>query len=343
MQPDVVASTDDERQARESASLLEVDGLSIELRLRHRVVHAVNDVSLTIGAGETVGLVGESGSGKTMFSLTVMRLLPQSGVITSGKVRFRDTDLLRLGTREMRQIRGNRISMVFQEPMTSLDPLFTIGSQLTEAVRAHESVSATVARERAAVMLERVEIPAARSRLDAYPHELSGGMRQRVMIAMALALGPDLLLADEPTTALDVTVQAQILDLIAELQTELGMGVLLVTHNLAVVREVADRVAVMYAGEIVETAPSEQLFANPRHPYTLGLLRSIPSRRSRRRPLHVIAGGPPALTSRPTACPFHLRCPNVIARCTTTHPALAGENDHLFRCFNPASTGARTP
>jgi oligopeptide/dipeptide ABC transporter ATP-binding protein len=320
------------------APLIDIRGLSVELRMRRRTVHPVNAVSLSLRREETLGLVGESGSGKTMLSLAIMGLLPQPfGRIVGGQIIFDGEDLATYPDAALRRIRGDRISMVFQEPMTSLDPLFPIGSQIVETIRAHRDVTRVEAQELALSMLERVHIPSARERFASYPHELSGGMRQRAMIAMALSLQPELLLADEPTTALDVTVQAQILELIAELQSELRMGVLLITHNLAVVREVADRVAVMYAGEIVELAPTAELFERPRHPYTQGLIRSIPGGR-RARHLHVIPGRPPDLTTRPPGCPFAPRCPQVIERCRHEHPVLApaaNASGHSFRCWNP--------
>jgi oligopeptide/dipeptide ABC transporter ATP-binding protein len=317
--------------------LIDIRGLSVELRMRKRTVHPVNDVSLSLAREETLGLVGESGSGKTMLSLSIMGLLPQPfGRIAAGKILLDGENIAALDDARLREVRGERISMVFQEPMTSLDPLFTVGSQIVEAIRAHRRISRADAEELAVSMLERVHVPSARQRFSSYPHELSGGMRQRAMIAMALCLQPELLLADEPTTALDVTVQAQILELIAELQSELRMGVLLITHNLAVVREVADRVAVMYAGEIVELARTRELFERPRHPYTQGLIRSVPTAR-RVSHLHVIPGRPPDLTLRPAGCPFAPRCPRVIDRCTAEHPALAPTDnlEHLFRCWNP--------
>jgi oligopeptide/dipeptide ABC transporter ATP-binding protein len=319
-------------------SLIELRGLSVELRMRNRTVHAVNDVSLSLAKEETLGLVGESGSGKTMTSLAIMGLLPSPiGKVAAGDVIFDGRDLTKFPDSEYRKIRGDRISMVFQEPMTSLDPLFTVGSQIVEAIQAHRDLSKQEAKDLAVSMIERVHIPSPRERFDSYPHEMSGGMRQRAMIAMALILQPDLLLADEPTTALDVTVQAQILDLIAELKSELKMGVLLITHNLTVVREVANRVAVMYAGEIVEIAPTEQLFEDPRHPYTQGLILSIPTGR-RVSHLHVIPGRPPDLTRKAEGCPFAPRCPHVTQRCETEHPrleAVGGAVGHEFRCWNP--------
>jgi oligopeptide/dipeptide ABC transporter ATP-binding protein len=321
-----------------NASLIDIRGLSVELRMRRRTVHPVNDVSLSVRREQTLGLVGESGSGKTMLSLAIMGLLPQPfGRIVAGEIVFDGADLATYSDAALRRIRGDRISMVFQEPMTSLDPLFTIGSQIVEAILAHRDVDRGEAEALAISMLERVHIPSARERLRSYPHELSGGMRQRAMIAMALCLQPELLLADEPTTALDVTVQAQILELIAELQSELHMGVLLITHNLAVVREVADQVAVMYAGEIVELAPTAELFEHPQHPYTQGLIRSIPGGR-RVSHLHVIPGRPPDLTTRPPGCPFAPRCPQATEQCTREHPVLApaaGAPEHAFRCWNP--------
>jgi oligopeptide/dipeptide ABC transporter ATP-binding protein len=320
------------------APLIEIRNLSVELRMRKRTVHPVNDVSLSLAREETLGLVGESGSGKTMMSLAVMGLLPQPfGSIAAGEILLDGENIAAYDDGRMREIRGDRISMVFQEPMTSLDPLFTVGSQIVEAIRAHRRMSKGEATELAVAMLERVQIPSAQRRFSSYPHEMSGGMRQRSMIAMALCLQPELLLADEPTTALDVTVQAQILELIDELQSELHMGVLLITHNLAVVREVADRVAVMYAGEIVEIAPTRELFERPRHPYTQGLIRSVPTAR-RVSHLHVIPGRPPDLSVTPAGCPFAPRCPQVIDRCTTEHPTLepAEAPGHRFRCWNPA-------
>jgi peptide/nickel transport system ATP-binding protein len=324
--------------AARSEALIDIRELSVELRMRKRTVHPVNEVSLSLAEEETLGLVGESGSGKTMMSLAVMGLLPAPfGKVVAGEVVFEGSDLTKLSDPELRRIRGDQISMVFQEPMTSLDPLFTVGSQIVEAIRSHRDLGKSEAKEMAVAMLERVHIPSARERFDSYPHELSGGMRQRAMIAMALVLQPQLLLADEPTTALDVTVQAQILELIAELKLELRMGVLLITHNLTVVSEVADRVAVMYAGEIVEIAPTDELFENPRHPYTQGLILSIPTSR-RVAQLHVIPGRPPDLTRRVEGCPFAPRCPHVTERCEREHPRLEpveGSDGHAFRCWNP--------
>lgn len=319
-----------------AAPLLEVEGLTTTIKQRRGSIRPVDGVSLTVRRGEILGLVGESGCGKSMTALSLIRLLPPSATITSGRVRFDGRDLLSLGNREMRRIRGSRISMVFQEPMTALDPAFTIGHQLIETIKAHESTSAREARDRSIGMLERVGISQAGPRLNDYPHQFSGGMRQRVVLAMALLLRPNLLLADEPTTALDVTIQAQILALIAELQDEMDMSVILITHNLGVVHEIADRVAVMYAGEIVELAPTRQFFENPLHPYTQGLLLSMPDLARRRDSLHVIPGRVPDMNALPPACRFAPRCPNRIARCEETHPSLENiEVSRELRCYNP--------
>jgi peptide/nickel transport system ATP-binding protein len=306
------------------------------IHARKRALKAVENVSFSVGRGEILGLVGESGCGKSMTALSIMRLLPQAASVASGTIRFGDRDLLRLSGGEMRRVRGNDIAMVFQEPMTALDPAFTIGSQITEVIKAHDSVSGDEARERAIRILDRLGIPNAARRLDDYPHQFSGGMRQRVMLALALVMNPKLLLADEPTTALDVTIQAQILELIAELRAEMGLSVILITHNLGVVNEIADRVAVMYAGEIVETATVSEIFANPRHPYTQGLLRSMPYLTSREKSLYVIPGRVPDLWAMPTACRFAPRCANRIQPCVQMHPDLERiESTHELRCYNP--------
>jgi oligopeptide/dipeptide ABC transporter ATP-binding protein len=316
--------------------LLVVEGLTTEIRRRRGSFAAVDDVSFTVQRGEILGLVGESGCGKTMSVLSLMRLLPSAASVKGGRALLDGRDLLGLSEREMRAVRGKDVAMVFQEPMTSLDPSFTVGYQLTETYRAHRAGSKAEARARAIEMLERVGIPRADSRLDDYPHEFSGGMRQRVMIAAALMLDPKLLIADEPTTALDVTIQAQILDLIRGLRDELGMSVVLITHNLGVVHEIADRVAVMYAGEIVETGTIDDIFDDPRHPYTQGLLSSMPDLTPPGGRLPVIVGRVPDLTALPQACRFAPRCPNRIARCDEEHPPLerSGERREL-RCFNP--------
>jgi oligopeptide/dipeptide ABC transporter ATP-binding protein len=323
-------------QTARSKPLLAVEGLTTTIKQRRGSVRPVDGVSFTVGRGEILGLVGESGCGKSMTALSLIRLLPPSASITAGSVRFDDRDLLAVSVRQMRRLRGKEISMVFQEPMTALDPAFTIGYQLIETLNAHESMSRAEVKDRSIQMLNRVGITNAAARLNDYPHQFSGGMRQRVMLAMALLMRPKLLLADEPTTALDVTVQSQILDLIAELQDEMNLSVILITHNLAVVHEIADRVAVMYAGEIVELAPTRQIFDNPMHPYTQGLLLSMPDLARRREELHIIRGRVPELNSLPPACRFAPRCPNRIAICGEKHPPFESvEVNHELRCYNP--------
>ncbi|MCC6944691.1 MAG: ABC transporter ATP-binding protein [Thermomicrobiales bacterium] len=325
-----------EVSASGAGPLLEVRDLVTSIKGRKQDLHAVDHVSFDVGKGEIFGVVGESGCGKSMTALSILRLIPANAAITNGSIQFSGTDLTRLSNGEMRKIRGNRISMVFQEPMTALDPSFTVGTQITEVIHAHSKVSKDEARERAARMLDRLGITNAASRLDSYPHQFSGGMRQRVMMALALVMNPELLIADEPTTALDVTIQAQILDLIAELRRDMGLSVLLITHNLGVVHEVADRVAVMYAGEIVEIGPVQQIFSNPQHPYTQGLLRSMPYLTERQDRLYVIPGRVPELRAMPTGCRFAARCRNRIDICTQQHPLLEeNEPRHALRCFNP--------
>ncbi len=298
-------------------------------------VPAVDGVSLSVARGKTLGIVGESGCGKSMLSLSVMRLVPQPGRIAAGKVVFDGQDVLALDAAGLRGLRGNRIAMIFQEPMTSLNPVFTVGDQIMEAMRAHDRrASAGELRSRAAAALDRVRIPAAARRLDDYPHQMSGGMRQRVMIAMALSCGPDLLIADEPTTALDVTVQAQILDLLRDLQAQTGMAIILITHDLGVVAEMADEVAVMYAGRVVERASGTAIFDDPQHPYTLGLLGSIPRVEETRERLLAIEGAVPAPFALPTGCRFNPRCVFRAARCMEVDPALLPLGpDHAAACI----------
>ena len=284
---------------------------------------AVDGVSLSVNRGQTLGIVGESGCGKSVLSLSVMRLVPPPGRIAQGRALFEGQDLLAASNAAMRGLRGNRIAMIFQEPMTSLNPVFTVGDQITEAMRAHDRrASAAQLRARAAEALDRVRIPAAAKRLDDYPHQMSGGMRQRVMIAMALSCNPDLLIADEPTTALDVTVQAQILDLLRDLQAQSGMAIILITHDLGVVAEMADEVAVMYAGRMVERSSGAAIFDDPQHPYTLGLLGSIPKIEEERERLLAIEGAVPAPFALPPGCRFHPRCVFGAEACTETDPAL---------------------
>ncbi len=296
----------------------------------------VRNVSFQLNDGETLALVGESGCGKTLTALSVIRLLPDPPArITAGSVVLDGSDITGVPESTMRSLRGDTVSMVFQEPLTSLDPVFTIGDQIEEAITAHRKVNRREARDMAVEILKEVQIPSPRQRLDDYPHQMSGGMRQRVMIAMALVLDPKVLIADEPTTALDVTIQAQILELIRAEQERRQLAVLLITHNLAVVSQVADRVAVMYAGEIVEEAPASEIFANPRHPYTQGLLSSIPSAASDSKHLYTIPGRVPDPRVLPPACLFAPRCPYVISRCWHDHPGLEASNGHLLRCWNP--------
>ncbi len=315
--------------------LLEVRGLTTTFRTEDGVARAVDDVSFALHPGETLGLVGESGCGKSVTAYSLLRLVPTPpGHIEPGSsVRFRGRDLLSLSDAEMRAVRGNDIAMIFQEPMTSLNPVFTVGEQIAEAVRVHRRAGRREAWDRAVEMLELVGIPAAVKRAHDHPHQFSGGQRQRVMIAMALCCDPDLLIADEPTTALDVTIQAQILDLLAELRDRLGMAMLMITHDLGVVAQVCDRVAVMYAGRIVETAPTPTLFASPLHPYTQGLLRAIP-RIGRRVPrLATIPGQVPRATAWPQGCRFHPRCAFAWELCTQEEPALADRPVHASRCW----------
>ncbi len=303
--------------------LLEIEGLRTVFRQPSGEVPAVDGVDLTVERGETLGIVGESGCGKSALSLSIMRLIASPGRISAGRILFDGADLLLLPPAAMREIRGNRIAMIFQEPMTSLNPAFTVGRQLTEAMRAHDrSLSARSLRGRAVEALAHVRIPAPERRLDEYPHQLSGGMRQRVMIAMALACRPDLLIADEPTTALDVTVQAEILALLGDLQRETGMAIILITHDLGVVAETADKVAVMYAGRIIEQGPVAALFDDPQHPYTLGLLGSIPRLEQTRERLLAIEGAVPPPFALPSGCRFHPRCVFAAPECAETDPKL---------------------
>ena len=303
--------------------LLSIQGLQTTFRAQGGEVAAVDGVDLAVARGRTLGVVGESGCGKSVLSLSIMRLVPSPGRIASGRVLFEGRDLLSLSPAAMRDVRGNRIAMIFQEPMTSLNPVFTVGDQITEAMRAHDrTASAGALRSRAVEALRRVRIPAPERRFDEYPHQMSGGMRQRVMIAMALACAPDLLIADEPTTALDVTVQAQILDLLRELQAQTGMAIILITHDLGVVAEMADEVAVMYAGRIVERAAGAAIFDDPQHPYTLGLLGSIPRVEENRARLLAIEGAVPPPFALPSGCRFHPRCVFAIPECTARDPAL---------------------
>jgi peptide/nickel transport system ATP-binding protein len=320
--------------------LLSIDALSVAFRGRTGPVLAVDGLSLAIGRGETLAIVGESGCGKSVTALSIMRLLAEpAGRITGGSIRFEGRDLATLGEREMRRVRGREIGMIFQEPMTSLNPVLTVARQIVETVQLHEGLDAAAARARALAMLELVQIPEAARRLDQYPHELSGGMRQRVMIAMALACGPRLLIADEPTTALDVTIQAQILDILRDLSARVGMATLLITHDLGVVAEMASRVVVMYAGRMVEEAPVRALLRQPRHPYTHGLLGAVPKLGSSLRPgprklLAEIPGLVPLLREPARSCPFAPRCPLAVERCRQEMPPARPMGDgHLSACW----------
>ncbi|MCJ2542496.1 ABC transporter ATP-binding protein [Thermostichus vulcanus] len=306
------------------ARLLEVRRLETRFYTQDGVVHAVNGPSFHVDEGETLGIVGESGSGKSISMLSVMRLIPTPpGKITGGEVLFAGQDLLKLKESEMRRIRGNRIAMIFQDPMTSLNPVLRVSRQITESLQLHLGMSADQARQRAIELLRMVGIPAAAERVDNYPHQFSGGMRQRVMIAMGLSCRPQLLIADEPTTALDVTIQAQIVELIKALRDEIGMAIIWITHDLAFLAGIADRILVMYGGQIMEEAPLHQLYKNPRHPYTIGLLQSIPRLDERRHEkLQPIEGMPPDLVNYPQGCPFAARCRFVIDRCWSEDPEL---------------------
>ena len=303
--------------------VLSVSDLVVEFPTTDGVVAAVNGVGFELAAGETLAILGESGSGKSVTAQAVMGLIERPGRIVGGTVIFEGRDLLSAPVEERRKVRGSGLAMVFQDPLSALNPVWSVGFQIGELFRVHRGQSRKEARRRAVELLERVRIPAAAQRVGEYPHQFSGGMRQRVMIAMALALDPRVLIADEPTTALDVTVQAQILELLDDLRAETGMGLLLITHDLGVVAETADRVAVMYAGRIVETGPTDSVLSEPRHPYTAGLLASVPRGQSGRESrLHPIAGAPPSLARIPAGCPFHPRCPLAVEQCRVERPPL---------------------
>jgi peptide/nickel transport system ATP-binding protein len=303
-------------------SLLDVRDLKTYFRTDDGIVHAVDGVSFTVEKGQTLAIVGESGSGKSVTCMTIMGLNPKRNTMIEGEALFKDEDLLKLSPEAIRRIRGNEIAMIFQDPMTSLNPVYTIGAQLREAVQLHDNVSKKIANRRALEMLKAVAIPRSDTRLDDYPHQFSGGMRQRVMIAMALINNPDLLIADEPTTALDVTTQAQILKLMNQLQRDFGSAIILVTHDLGVVAETADEVLVMYAAKPVETGHYEDIFYRPEHPYTWGLLSSLPRLAAEGSELKPIPGTPPSLLRPPSGCRFHLRCSYAFAPCTPEVPEL---------------------
>ena len=306
-----------------SAPLLEVDDLYVEFRTDYGVVHAVNGISYTLAAGETLAILGESGCGKSVSAQAIMGILDSPpGFVTGGEIRYQGRNLLTMGAKEQRDLRGEEISIIFQDALSSLNPVFTVGAQIGEMFRRHRGTSRRDAKKAAIELMDRVRIPSAKERVNDYPHQFSGGMRQRVMIAMAIALDPAILIADEPTTALDVTVQAQIMDLLAELQQETGMGLILITHDLGVVGEIANRIAVMYAGRIVETGATDSVFSAPAMPYTEGLMASIARVDQKGQRLHPIDGAPPDLANLPTGCPFHPRCPRTTDLCRRDLPEL---------------------
>lgn len=319
-------------------SLLEVSDLNVEYRTYEGTVAAVNGLGFSLAPGRTLGLVGESGAGKTTTALAIMGLVPSPpGVITSGEINFAGQNLLSLPEREMKKIRGNSISMIFQDPMTSLNPVVTVGLQISEAIAAHQNLTNQEAENKAREMLEKVQIPGQRYR--EYPHEFSGGMRQRVVIAMALACNPALIIADEPTTALDVTIQAQVLELMRSLKEEFSTAMIMITHDLGVVGEVCDHVAVMYGGRIVETASLEQIFEGPRHPYTRGLFRCIPDIEEETSEIKPIEGLMPDPLDLPSGCPFHPRCPERMEVCSRLVPPVADDGGHRVMCHLYAKGG----
>ena len=315
--------------------VLSVDHLQVQFQGKGGRFAGVDDMTFQIRRGEVLGVVGESGCGKSVTARAIMGLLPKkTAFLSKGHIHFAGKDLVTASEKDMRALRGNQVSMIFQEPMTSLDPAYRIGDQMVEMIRAHRSMSRREAWEKAASLLEKVGIPAPRQRMMAYPFQMSGGMRQRVMIAMALSAEPELLIADEPTTALDVTIQAQVLELMKDLQREMGMAVMLITHDMGVVAEMADTVMVVYAGQVVEKGPVEEIFRHPSHPYTKGLLASIPRLNADEDRLHAIQGAVPALWDMPEGCRFAARCPHARSRCCSEAPCLrACGADHETRCF----------
>ncbi len=325
----------------EASPLLEVDRLTVEFPAGDTSLVAVDDVSFSVAAGEVVGIVGESGSGKSVTALSVLGLVDEPGRVRAERLAFRGRDLQRMAARERRALLGGEIGMIFQDPMTSLNPSFTVAFQLMEAIALHEGGSRRARRARALALLRDVEIADAERRLEVYPHQLSGGMSQRVMLAMAIACNPRLVIADEPTTALDVTVQAQMLALLLRLQRERGMALVLITHDLGVVAEVAQRVLVMYAGQVVESATAAELFATPRHPYTEALLASLPERNAGRRRLASLPGVVPGAYDRPAGCLLSPRCPYVRERCRASRPPLFAVGASLARCYYPLGAEPR--
>ena len=322
-------------------ALLDIEGLTVEFRARSGSFRAVDDVTLGVGEGEIVGIVGESGSGKSVASLAAMGLIAHPGRVSARKIEFDGRDLTSLDAAERRRVNGRELAMIFQEPLTSLNPCFTVGFQIMEAIRIHEGGGRRTRRARAVDLLDQVGIPDPASRLRSFPHQLSGGMNQRAMIAMAIACNPRLLIADEPTTALDVTIQAQILDLLLALRRDRGMALILITHDLGVVAEAAERVFVMYAGQIVETGDADALFTAPRHPYTAALMDALPERAERRRRLAGIPGVVPGIYDRPSGCLLHPRCRFTTERCRTTAPELSRFRNGQSRCHTPLDPEGR--
>ncbi len=313
-------------------ALLEVRNLEVSFAMRNLTLVALRDVSFSVNRGERLGIVGESGAGKSVAAFSILNLISKPGYISSGQILFDGRDLARLSPQQMRDIRGNRISMIFQDPMMTLNPVLTIGTQLTECLHAHKDVSEEEAREIAIENLARVHIPSPAARFDQYPHELSGGMRQRVVIATALLTNPQLIIADEPTTALDVTIQAEIMDLLLELCENSDVALILITHDLGVVSQVTERAIVMYAGRIVEDAPTRQIIRDPKHPYTRGLINALPQQNQSGRRLNQIRGVMPALSNIPPGCAFHPRCPYVFEPCRTDLPGYTVKNDMRVAC-----------
>ena len=316
--------------------ILQVENLETQFQVREGFVHAVNGVSINLKEGETLGIVGESGCGKSVTMMSILRIIPSPpGIIAGGKAIFEGQDLLQIPDEELRRIRGSKISMVFQDPMTSFNPVLTIGDQVAEPLRIHRGYNQAQALEYAVELMNRVGIPSAKERLNDYPHQFSGGMRQRVMIAMGLVCSPQILIADEPTTALDVTIQAQIIELVKQLQQDFGMSIIWITHDLGIIAGLAERVLVMYAGYVIEEVPVEELYTNPQHPYTIGLLGSLPRMdETGHRRLTSIDGIPPVLMNKPDYCPFVPRCPFVIDRCRKENPPLMPvAPDHLAACW----------
>ena len=316
-------------------SLLSVQELSVTFGTKERPFRAVDRLSYTVEAGEVLGIVGESGSGKSVSSLALMGLIDFPGKVSAQQLEFEGQDLSAMSDRARRKITGDQIAMIFQDPMTALNPCFTVGNQIMEAIAVHQGGSKNERRLKTIELLRQVGIPAPESRIGSYPHQLSGGMSQRVMIAMAIACDPKLLIADEPTTALDVTIQAQIIDLLLELQRKKNMGLILITHDLALVAESADRVVVLYAGQVVEMGPASEVFRNPQHPYTEALMKSLPESGKGQARLNALAGVVPGANDRPNGCLLNPRCPYAMARCRTEEPELITSQDHAVRCFIP--------